>query len=278
MKPAVVMQSDFGIDSGLVACMHGICKIVDPELEIHDITHTIPAFDIKAASHCLQYTVPCWPSGTVFVSVIDPGVGTGRKACVARLKNGSYIVTPDNGSLAYLKVMTGIDQIRVIDEERHRYPETKDIHVFHGRDIFSYCAAELASGKITYEEVGEEYPVEEIVMLDIKQASVSKHHVYAEIQGSDPFGSVELSVSNQQFSEAGFKLGDILEVIITCENMEIFHKNVPYEKSFGYVPEGDEVIFKDLALYVTLACNQDSFVKKYKIDLNKKYEIEIKMI
>ena len=99
MKPAIVMQSDFGIDSGLVACMHGICKMIDPQLETYDITHQIPAFQIREASYCLQYTVPCWPSGTVFVSVVDPGVGTSRRASVAKLKNGSYVVTPDNGTL-----------------------------------------------------------------------------------------------------------------------------------------------------------------------------------
>lgn len=97
------MQSDFGIDSGLVACMHGMCRLVDSELETQDITHLIPAFDIEAASYCLQYTVPFWPDGTVFVSVVDPGVGTSRKASVAKLKNGSYVVTPDNGTLTYLK-------------------------------------------------------------------------------------------------------------------------------------------------------------------------------
>lgn len=90
-KPTIVMQSDFGIDSGLVACMHGMCRLVDSELETQDITHLIPAFDIEAASYCLQYTVPFWPDGTVFVSVVDPGVGTSRKASVAKISLGSGI-------------------------------------------------------------------------------------------------------------------------------------------------------------------------------------------
>lgn len=82
MKTSVVMQSDFGLDSGLVACMHGMCKLVDGELCTYDITHLLPAFDIEAASYCLQYTVPYWPIGTVFVSVVAPGVGTSRRAYI----------------------------------------------------------------------------------------------------------------------------------------------------------------------------------------------------
>lgn len=174
-KPTIVMQSDFGIDSGLVACMHGMCRLVDSELETHDITHLIPAFDIEAASYCLQYTVPFWPDGTVFVSVVDPGVGTSRKASVAKLKNGSYVVTPDNGTLTYLKKRIGVEEIREINEEINRYPLTKDVHTFHGRDLFAYCAARLASGVISFEEVGPAYPVEEIVCHELKCAKISTH-------------------------------------------------------------------------------------------------------
>lgn len=173
-KPTIVMQSDFGIDSGLVACMHGMCRLVDSELETHDITHLIPAFDIEAASYCLQYTVPFWPDGTVFVSVVDPGVGTSRKASVAKLKNGSYVVTPDNGTLTYLKKRIGVEAIREINEEINRYPLTKDVHTFHGRDLFAYCAARLASGVISFEEVGPAYPVEEIVCHELKWAKISE--------------------------------------------------------------------------------------------------------
>ena len=79
MKKLIVLQSDFGIDSGLVASMHGVCKSVDMNLEIHDLTHLIPPFSIASASEFLHYTILCWPKETVFVSVVDPGVGTDRK-------------------------------------------------------------------------------------------------------------------------------------------------------------------------------------------------------
>ena len=133
--------------------MHGVCKQVDPELEICDATHNLPQYNTTAAGYSLQYMLPYWPKGTVFVSVVDPGVGTDRKACVAKTSNGYYIVTPDNGALTYIKEMYGIEEVREIDEKVNRYPGSEGVEVFHGRDIFAYCAAKLAAGVITFEEV-----------------------------------------------------------------------------------------------------------------------------
>lgn len=278
MKPVIVMQSDFGMDSGLVACMHGICKMIDPELETYDITHLIPAFDIREASYCLQYTVPCWPAGTVFVSVVDPGVGTSRRACVAKLKNGSYVVTPDNGTLTFLHDMIGVEEIREIDEGTNRYQKTKNVSVFHGRDLFAYCAAKLASGKITYEEVGEAYPIEEIVLHELYRAEVANGDVTAMIQGYDPFGSAELSVRNEQFVQAGFQLGEMLKVSVYEAEKCVLDREILYERSFGYVPKGEDVLFQDLASFVTIAANEANFKRKYGLCEEKAYRVRIQRV
>ena len=278
MKPVIVMQSDFGMDSGLVACMHGICKMIDPELETYDITHLIPAFDVREASYCLQYTVPCWPAGTVFVSVVDPGVGTSRRACVAKLKNGSYVVTPDNGTLTFLHDMIGVEEIREIDEGTNRYQKTKNVSVFHGRDLFAYCAAKLASGKITYEEVGEAYPIEEIVLHELHRAEVANGDVTAMIQGYDPFGSAELSVRNEQFVQAGFQLGEMLKVSVYEAEKCVLDREILYERSFGYVPKGENVLFQDLASFVTIAANEANFKRKYGLCEEKAYRVRIQRV
>lgn len=204
----------------------------------------------------------------MFVSVVDPGVGTSRKASVARLKNGSYVVTPDNGTLTYLWDMIGIEEIREIDEARNRYNNT--------RDLFAYCAAKLASGIITYEEVGAAYPVEEIIWHEVYGAEVSDKYVKAYIQSYDPFGSAELSVLNVDFAKTGFKHGDMTEITITCGGKEVFREKVPYERSFGYVPVGENLIFNDLASFVTIAANQAYFAKKYNLDKEKEYVVEIR--
>ncbi len=116
-KPCVAMQTDFGVVSG---AMIGVCKTIDPELEIFDISHNIPKFNVEKASSHLRGVLPFWPKGTVFVSVVDPGVGTPRRASVAKTSNGYYIVTPDNGSLTGVLQEFGIDEIREIDETVNR--------------------------------------------------------------------------------------------------------------------------------------------------------------
>ena len=112
--------------------------------------------------------IPFWPEGTVFVSVVDPGVGTGRRASVCLTGNGRFVVTPDNGTLDEIGRRFGIKAVREIDESVNRYKGNKwsrESDIFHGRDIFAYCGAKLASGRITLEEVGNEYSPEEIVKL-----------------------------------------------------------------------------------------------------------------
>ncbi|MGI5887971.1 MAG: SAM-dependent chlorinase/fluorinase [Oscillospiraceae bacterium] len=162
----IVIQTDFGGTSS--AAMTGVCKIVDRELRIFDLTHQVPRFDVETAGENLADVIAFWPKGTVFVSVVDPGVGTSRKASVAQTGNGYYIVTPDNGTLAPVARKYGISAIREIDQKVNRYngnewPRASDI--FHGRDVFAYCGAKLASGKIDFAGVGREYPVSEIVGL-----------------------------------------------------------------------------------------------------------------
>ncbi|MDO4198172.1 MAG: SAM-dependent chlorinase/fluorinase [Erysipelotrichaceae bacterium] len=161
----VVMQTDFGC---MPSPMAGVCKIVDKNLEVYPVTYNVENFDIEKAGKNLVEVMPYWKEGTVFVSVVDPGVGTSRRAVVAKTEKGHYIVTPDNGILGVIDKYEKITECRIIDQDINRYhgnewSEKSDI--FHGRDVFAYCGAKLASSKISYEEVGQSYPTEEIVQL-----------------------------------------------------------------------------------------------------------------
>lgn len=160
----ILLQTDFG--RGGSGAMAGICKLVDKDLRIYNITHEIPKFDVAAAGHSIAEVIPFWPEGTVFVSVVDPGVGTERKASVALTGTGHYIVTPDNGCLAEIADLYGITAVREIGQSINRYKGNQwslKSDIFHGRDVFAYCGARLASGVITFEQVGKEYPVKEII-------------------------------------------------------------------------------------------------------------------
>ena len=171
MYTFIVTQTDF--TKGISTCtMDGVCMMVDPALRVFDNTHNIPPFDTYTASTSLDFVVDYWPTGTVFVSVVDPGVGTSRRGCVARLKNGSYVVTPDNGTLTHMLLRPGVEAVREIDETVNRLPGSEGVNIFLGRDVFAYTAARLAAGMITFEEVGPAYPVEEIVRHPLPQPTV----------------------------------------------------------------------------------------------------------
>lgn len=274
MKPCIVWQTDFGLKWGAVASMKGVCKQVDPTLECVDITHEIEQYNILAASRELVYVLPFWPKGTVFVSVVDPGVGTDRKASVALLTDGNYVVTPDNGTLTHIFHEIGIKEIREIDESVNRYPGTENIAVFHGRDLFAYTAARLAAGVITYEEVGPAYPLEEIVLFEesLLKAQIDGNTVKGFVSSvSDPFGSIALNVLSADFRKAGFVHGDKVHVTLTRQGKVYFEGDVLYAKSFGFVPVGAPILFDSSTNYIELGINQGNFKEKYQVREGQDY-------
>ena len=157
---ALVIQTDFGLKDGAVSAMKGVAFGVDRTLPLYDLTHEIPAYNIWEASYRLYQTLQYWPKGTVFVSVVDPGVGTDRKSVVLKTKSGHYIVSPDNGTLTLVAEHFGIDTVRQIDEKTNRLKGSEKSYTFHGRDVYAYTGARLASGAISYEQVGPKLPAE----------------------------------------------------------------------------------------------------------------------
>ncbi len=149
-KAAVVFQSDFGLKDGAVSAMKGVALGVSPDLGLYDLTHEIPAYNIWEAAYRLEQTATYWPAGTVFVSVVDPGVGTARKSVVMRSKSGHYFVTPDNGTLTLVARSLGISEVREIDEAINRRQQSGRSYTFHGRDVYAYTGARLAAGIIDF--------------------------------------------------------------------------------------------------------------------------------
>src|SRR3954449_9091811 len=131
----VVFQTDFGLKDGAVSAMKGVAMGVSTDLKLFDLTHEIPAYNIWEAAYRLQQTAQYWPAGTVFVSVVDPGVGSERKSVVLKTKSGHFFVTPDNGTLTLIAQRLGIDSIREIDESKNRLKNSNESYTFHGRDV-----------------------------------------------------------------------------------------------------------------------------------------------
>lgn len=278
MKPILVFQTDFTYAEGAVSSMYGVVKTVDRELEIFDGTHQIPQYDTWSASYRLYQSVRFWPKGTVYVSVVDPGVGTSRRACVARTKDGYYIVTPDNGSLTHYKKWVGIEAVREIDEtvNRLRGKGTDEVAIFHGRDLFGYTAARLASGIIDFEGVGPEYPVEEIVEHEILEPQIEPGRVTGMFEIEDPnFGNLWTNIPLERFREAGFVYGDMLNVTIYHEDETVYHEKVLFHQSFGMAKKGEPILYNNELMKVALAISQGSFIKKYGVSFGPDWTVRI---
>lgn len=277
MKPILVFQTDFTYKEGAVCAMYGVVKSVDRELEIIDGTHEIPQYDIWSASYRLAQSMNFWPKGTIFISVVDPGVGTPRKACVTKTTEGYFIVTPDNGSLTHIKAWQGITEVREIDQSvnRLRGKNTEYTNVFHGRDVFSYCAARLASGIITYEGVGPEYSVDEIITLPIHWAVLDGAKVSGIFEIVDPnFGNLWTNIPQAMFKEAGFAYGDHLKMTVLHAGEVVFRQAVAHHQSFGFVTKGEFVIYTNELMRVSLAVSQGSFIERTKFGYGSDWQVE----
>ena len=275
MSNFIVLQTDFSLNWPFVATMKGVIKQIDPSLEVYDGVHTIKKFSILDASQQLDYVAAYWPKGTIFVSVVDPGVGTARKASVALLNNGCYVITPDNGTLTHVQKHIGIQEIKEIDASI-RYEGTENVSVFHGRDIFAYAAAKLASGQIAFEDLGKTYSVEDIVLLDGRylQAKVTGKNIEGIVSNvSDPFGSIVFNILTDDFIDVGYKHGDWVHVTLANPDGIYFDEDVLYEKSFGFVEIGKPILYNSSSNYISLGLNQDSFKDHYPVEAGLEYSV-----
>ena len=277
MKPILVFQTDFTYKEGAVSSMYGVVKSVDRELEIMDGTHELPQYDTWSASYRLYQSLQFWPEGTIYVSVVDPGVGTKRRACVAKTVDGYYIVTPDNGTLTHVKRFVGIEAVREIDESvnRLRGKGTEGVAVFHGRDLFGYTAARLGSGIIDFEGVGPAYPVEEIVEHEILEPLAKPGRVRGVFEIGDPnFGNLWTNIPLKLFEEAGFSYGQDVQVTIRHEGEVVFDKKILFHKSFGYAGKGEPMIYNNELMKIALAVSQGSFCKQYGVGCGPDWTVE----
>lgn len=248
MKPILVFQTDFTYKEGAVAAMYGVVKSVDRDLEIITATHDLPQYDAYSASYRLYQYIDFWPKGTIFVSVVDPGVGTSRRACVAKTKNGYYIVTPDNGTLSHVSKYFGIEEVRTIDESINRLHREDNgaVSIFHGRDLFGYCAARLASGIISYEEVGPLYSADEIIKFDLLEEEISDDYLRGIFEINDPnFGNLWTNIKLSTFKDFGFMIGDMVHTTIYHNDEIVFEKDLPYYDSFGKAPLKSVMIYNN---------------------------------
>jgi S-adenosylmethionine hydrolase len=275
-KAAVVFQSDFGLKDGAVSAMKGVAIGVSPDLSLFDLTHEIPPFNIWEAAYRLEQTAPYWPAGTVFVSVVDPGVGTSRKSVVLRTKTGHYFVTPDNGTLTLVARSMGIDQLREIDESINRRRQSGRSYTFHGRDVYAYTAARLAAGVISFEQVGKRLP-DSVISLPVKDAQKKGNIISGMITVLDPqYGNVWTNIPDSLILSLPARPGDTLRVAVSNRQSGVlFDRFVPLVNTFGEVPEGKPLAYFNSLLRFSIAINMGDLAREYGIGSGPGWEVTV---
>lgn len=256
--PVILFLSDFGTANDSVAICKAVIMSIAPAARIMDVTHQVTPYSIEEAARFLYDVTPYYPPGTVFLAVVDPGVGTSRKAVIVRTKKGQYFVLPDNGLITPVLERDGLDAAREITNA-HWMLQTTVSSTFHGRDIFSPAAAHLAAGW-EFNLVGPIVP--ELVRLSPKTSTTDKKGITGDIIGiDDPFGSLITDIAGDEFNNLGYQLGDKVPLQINKRPVV-----VPYVKTFMDVPVGDALLYIDSRGRVGIAVNQGNYVKKFNIE------------
>ncbi|HYJ37877.1 MAG TPA: S-adenosyl-l-methionine hydroxide adenosyltransferase family protein [Chitinophagaceae bacterium] len=275
-KNALVIQTDFGLKDGAVNAMKGVAYGIQRDLQIYDLTHEIPSFNIWEAGYRLYQSAPFWPAGTVFVSVVDPGVGTTRKSIVMKSKTGQFFVAPDNGTLTLLADELGIEAVREIDEKENRRKGSDSSYTFHGRDLYVYTAARLAAGQISFEKVGP-LMSEGLVRLEYQKPVFTNGSVKGNIPILDvQYGNVWTNIHDSIFQQLKIKYGDQVSVRILNEDSIVFAGEIPHAKTFGDVPENKPLSYLNSLMNFSLAINMGNFADSFNIGSGKDWSIEIR--
>ncbi len=256
-RPIVVFMTDFGTANDAVAICKAVIIGIAPDVRIMDITHQVTPFSIEEGARFLAGVTPYYPSGTVFLVVVDPGVGTSRKAVIVKTKKGQYFVLPDNGIVTPVVGRDGLDGAREITNTSWMIGD-KISSTFHGRDIFSPTAAHLAEGE-DWTLAGPE--VNDLVRLTPRAATIDAKGITGTVIGlDDPFGSLITDIEGEDFKKLGYEIGD--KVTLKIEKREF---TFPYVKTFGAEPVGQALVYIDSRGRVGVAVNQGDFSKVYKI-------------
>jgi S-adenosylmethionine hydrolase len=276
-ESALVLLSDFGTSDGAVSAMHGVAYGVDPHLLVSDLSHQIPDYDIWLGAYRLYQTANYWPQGTVFVAVVDPGVGTSRKSVVLKTKAGRYFVGPDNGLFTLIAERDGVAELREIDESVNRLPGSGESYTFHGRDVYAYVGARLASGAIAYEQVGPVLAPDAVVKIAYQQPALRGATLRGIIPVLDEkYGNVWTNIPKSLFDQLQVKAGDKLAVRIFHGGKQVGKTIVaPFENTFGGVAKGQPLVYLNSLLDVSVAISQGNYAAQHHVASGVDWEIEV---
>jgi hypothetical protein len=251
----VVFLSDFGSVDDAVAICKGVMLGVTPGLRVMDLTHDVQPFSIRDGARLLTGPTAYYPAGTVFLAVVDPGVGGTRRALVARSRRGQFFVVPDNGLLTAVADADGLEEVREITNAAWTRGAGRSA-TFHGRDVFAPVAARLAAGA-DWREVGP--VVTDPVRIDVPRVTRVPQGLRGEVVALDGhFGNVLTNVSGADVAALGHAAGDRVAVRVGTRELRL-----PFVRTFAEVAVGEPLLYVDSRGNVALAVNRGSFAKRF---------------
>ncbi len=259
-QPKVIgFMTDFDVKDDAVGICKAVMDGVAPGVRIIDITHQSEPYNIAMGARFLAGSAPYFPKDAVFVVVIDPTVGSKRKAIIAKSRAGQLFVLPDNGLLTLIEDRDGIVEAHEITNPAWMIGSGIS-STFHGRDIFSPAGAHAARGD-DWTQAGPALDVSKLVRLDLHNATVDATGLHGQVIGTDgPFGNLVLNVPSETFAQLGYKLGDMVPVTLDGKRY-IF----PFVRTFSDVPVGKELFYIDSRGRLSLGINQHNFSETYKV-------------
>lgn len=264
--PATVLfLTDFGTRDGAVAVCKGVMLGIDPALRIVDVSHEIPAYDIETAGEVLEQAIAYYPSGTVAVAVVDPGVGSARKSIAVLTKKGHLLVGPDNGLFTLVMDAEGLE--RAVELTNKRYQREGDAsYTFHGRDIFSPVGAHLSAG-VPLDSLG---PAVTPTRLDVRRARRSGDAIEGAVRYiEDPYGNVVTNIPAALLDSAGLRVGDSLDIRIGSRTFRL-----PWLKTFSDVPVGRPLAVMHERGLLSFSINQGDFATTHRS--NRRDAVEVR--
>jgi S-adenosylmethionine hydrolase len=251
-------MTDFDVKDDAVGICKAVMEGVAPGVHVIDITHQSEPFNIAMGARFLAGSAPYFPRDAVFVVVIDPGVGSTRKAIVAKSRVGQYFVLPDNGLLTLIQDRDGIAEVHQITNPEWMIGSGIS-STFHGRDIFSPAGAHVARGE-DFRLAGPAIEVGALVRLELKNATIDEKGLHGQVIGTDgPFGNLVLNIPAETFAQLGYKLGD--RVPVTLDHSSYL---LPFVRTFSDVPAGQDLFYIDSRGRLALATNRGHFSERHK--------------
>jgi S-adenosylmethionine hydrolase len=265
--PTIVFMTDFGTVDDSVPICKGVMYSIFPDVRVVDLSHQVTPFSILDGARFLYGATPYFPAGTVFVVVIDPGVGSTRKAVIIKSRRGQYFVLPDNGLITLVADRDGLDSAREITNPSWMIGKALS-STFHGRDIFSPAGAHAARGD-DWHEVGPALDLKSLVRLDLEAPTVDDKGLHGEVIATDgPFGNLVTNVDAEQFLKLGYQRGDSVPLMLGDKKIDL-----KFVKTFSDVPLNAPLIYIDSRGRFGLAVNQASFAAIYGIKPPAKFTI-----